>query len=130
MCIRDRYYPTQYSIELDCRKAGLSRKDSVLFLNRLTEEYSNQFFENYGYNKSLENAVISIDYNDYDYVDAVSVFDSSLKSLKEYIDDLAKHDNIRFRSDQDVYKRQPSGNVDRCIRYLCCIVQDTYRFKT
>ena len=31
------YYPTQYSIELDCRKAGLSRKDSVLFLNRLTE---------------------------------------------------------------------------------------------
>lgn len=53
------YYPTQYSIELDCRKAGLSRKDSVLFLNRLTEEYSNQFFENYGYNKSLENAVIS-----------------------------------------------------------------------
>ena len=97
------YYPTQYSIELDCRKAGLSRKDSVLFLNRLTEEYSNQFFENYGYNKSLENAVISIDYNDYDYVDAVSVFDSSLKSLKEYIDDLAKHDNIRFRSDQSGY---------------------------
>lgn len=97
------YYPTQYSIELDCRKAGLSRKDSVLFLNRLTEEYSNQFFENYGYNKSLENAVISIDYNDYDYVDAVSVFDSSLKSLKEYIDDLAKHDNIRFRSEQSGY---------------------------
>lgn len=44
-----------------------------------------------------------IDYNDYDYVDAVSVFDSSLKSLKEYIDDLAKHDNIRFRSDQSGY---------------------------
>lgn len=47
--------------------------------------------------------MISIDYNDYDYVDAVSVFDSSLKSLKEYIDDLAKHDNIRFRSDQSGY---------------------------
>lgn len=94
------YYPTQYSIVLDCCKAGLSRKESVLFLNRLTEKYSDKFFENYGYNKSLENAVISVDYNDYDYVDAVSVFDSSLNSLKEYIDDLAKHDNIRFRSEQ------------------------------
>lgn len=97
------YYPTQYSIELDCRKAGLSRKESVLFLNRLTEEYSDKFFENYGYNKSLENAVISIDYDDYDYVDAVTVFDTSLKSLKEYIDDLAAQDNVRFRSDQSGY---------------------------
>lgn len=93
------YYPTQYTITLDCRKSGLSRKESASFLNLLSEKYSKKFFESYGYNKSLEKAVIAIDYHDYDYVDAVSVFDSSLKSLKEYIDDLAKKDNIRFRSE-------------------------------
>lgn len=94
------YYPTQYLITVNCRKAGLSNKESASLLNMITEKYNEKFFSSYGYNKSLENAVSAIDYNDYDYIDAITVFDSSLESLQEYIDELAAQDNIRFRSEE------------------------------
>lgn len=94
------YYPTQYKIQIDCYKAELSKKESADLLNLLTEKYKKTFFDSYGYNKSLENAVISVDYNDYDYVDAVTVFSSYLESLQNYVDDLAANDSIRFCSDE------------------------------
>ena len=104
MCIRDRdtsYYPTQYKIVLECgSETGLSKKEGALLLNKITEKYREVFYNNYGYNSSLESAVVSIDYTEYDYVDAVDVFDSSLGSLKNYIDELAASDNTRFRSEK------------------------------
>lgn len=78
------YYPTQYKIVLECgSETGLSKKEGALLLNKITEKYREVFYNNYGYNSSLESAVVSIDYTEYDYVDAVDVFDSSLGSLKK-----------------------------------------------
>lgn len=47
--------------------------------------------------------MISIDHNDYDYADAVEVFDSNLLSLKNYINELEKTDEVRFRSEASGY---------------------------
>ena len=35
-------------------------------------------------------------YKDYDYSEAVDIIDSSLNSMKVYVDSLAKNDNTRF----------------------------------
>lgn len=97
------YYPTQYSITINCRKARLSQGESERLLNKMTENYADFFLDSYGYNKSLENAVKSIDYSEYDYVDAITVFDTSLESLQNYIDELSEKDTIRFRSEVSGY---------------------------
>lgn len=97
------YYPTQYTLTINCKKAGLSQKESEELLNKMTEKYEEYFYDSYGYNKSLETAVTSIDYNDYDYIDALTVFDASLGSLKDYIDDLSSKDTTRYRSDETGY---------------------------
>ena len=98
------YYPTLYKITMDCSKAdGLSTQQSTDLLNLLTEKYKTTFFDSYGYKRSIENAVISIDHKDYDYADAVQIFDSNLSSLRNYIEELEKTDEVRFRSEKSGY---------------------------
>lgn len=97
------YYPTQYTIIMDCSMVDMKFDECVNFLNTLTERYKQTFFEDYGYKQSLEDVVTAIDYNNYDYVDAVSVFDTSLLSIQDYIDELANKDETRFRSEKTGY---------------------------
>lgn len=97
------YYPTQYIITMDCNEINMEFSDCVNLLNNLTKQYEQTFFTEYGYKKSLENTVTAIDYNNYDYVDAVSVFDSSLLSLQDYINELVDKDETRFRSEKTGY---------------------------
>lgn len=106
------YYPTQYKIELEYAKAGLSKKDGAELLNKMTEKYYNVFYNTYGYNVSLESAVKSIDYKDYDYVDAVDVFNASLSSLQNYINELASKDNTRFRAENGYSFADISASID------------------
>lgn len=102
--IRDiAYYPTQYTITMDCYKLDMDFDDCVRLLNDLTERYETAFYNNYGYNEAIEDAMISIDYNDYDYVDAADIYDSNLISLKNYVDELRQKDDIRFRSEKSGY---------------------------
>ncbi len=97
------YYPTQYTITMDCYRLNMDFDDCVKFLNRLTERYKTDFAVKYGYKNSLANAVLSFDYNEYDYNEAIDVFDSSLESLEVYIDELAKEDSVRYRSETTGY---------------------------
>lgn len=97
------YYPTKYNISIDCGKVDISHSKCAELLNKMTEKYKTTFFETYGYNKSLESAVLAVEYSEYDYIDAVNVFESSLTSLKNYIDELAKKDDSRFRSQKTGY---------------------------
>jgi len=78
-------------------------KDCVALLNNVTEKYKSTFSEKYGYKESLAKAVLSFDYNEYDYIDSIDVLDSSLESLESYINELASKDSTRFRSEQTGY---------------------------
>jgi len=97
------YYPTQYTITMDCYKLDMKFKDCVALLNNVTEKYKSTFSEKYGYKESLAKAVLSFDYNEYDYIDSIDVLDSSLESLESYINELASKDSTRFRSEQTGY---------------------------
>lgn len=109
------YYPTQYELELECHKADLSKREAADLLNKLSEKYTEVFNESYGYNSSLENAVVSIDYREYDYVDAIDVFESSLTSLRNYINELASKDNNRFRAENGYTFADVSSSINTII---------------
>lgn len=97
------YNPTQFVINFKYRNAGLSKKEGADLINNVVDEYKTYFYNTYGYNKSIEESLLSIDYEDYDYSEAVDIIDSSLNSMKVYVDSLAKNDNTRFVSSQTGY---------------------------
>ena len=109
--IRDTtYYPTQYAIV--CESEQLSKNEKADLLNKLTEKYNGVFYGKYGYNLSLESAVRSIDYKEYDYINAIDVFSASLGSLQNYIDELAAQDNTRFRAENGYTFADVSASID------------------
>ncbi len=109
------YYPTQYEIEIECHKADLSKSEAADLLNKLTEKYNDVFYNSYGYNSSLEKAVTAIDYKEYDYIDALDVFESSLSSLRSYINELAAKDNTRFKAQNGYTFADVSSSINTII---------------
>ncbi len=92
------YYPTQYTVFFDYSETTLSAEDAVEVFNTILEKYEDYFYKCYGYNESLGSAVTAISYSDYDYPEAIDVFENSLHTLKVYAKELADEDDTRFRS--------------------------------
>ncbi len=122
-----KYYPTQFTVKLDLGKAGFSRQEGADFLNALLKKYGEHFYEEYGYNEPLGTAVTSLEYKDYDYAQQVDLFRNSLKTVKNYLDSLAKDDNTTFRSSvtgytfndlSDYAKTITSIDLDRISSYV------------
>lgn len=97
------YFPTQYKVYFDYSATSLSDEQAVEVFNAVLEQYQTYFYERYGYNESLGNAVTSINYADYDYSEAVDVFKNSLQTLESYIKDISTDENKRFRSSATGY---------------------------
>lgn len=92
------YFPTQYTVCFDYNKTNLTDDEAVDVFNKILECYKNYFYTSYGYNESLGNAVMTINYSDYDYTEAIDVFSNSLLTLRRYVKQLADEDDSRFRS--------------------------------
>ncbi len=92
------YFPTQFRVTFNYSGTGLSDIEAVEVFNTLLENYKNSFYETYGYNSSLGNALTVIDYNDYDYAETIDVFNNSLATLSSYVKQLSNEDKTRFRS--------------------------------
>lgn len=97
------YFPTQYRVYFDYNATSLSDEQAVDVFNAVLEQYQTYFYERYGYNESLGNAVTSINYADYDYSEAVDVFKNSLETLENYVKDISNDENKRFRSSATGY---------------------------
>lgn len=97
------YNPTQFTITMKYKNAGVSKNQGSEILNALIDNYKTYFYDTYGYNKSIGESIVSINYDEYDYSEAVEMIDSSLNSLKVYVDSLASDDNTRFSSIQTGY---------------------------
>ncbi len=93
-----KYYPTQFKVYLNYAGLNMDGTHASALLNKILECYSNYFLDKYGYNDSLGSAVTSLDYNDYDYAEALDVFDSTLTTVKKYVKTLSNADTTRFRS--------------------------------
>ena len=101
--ISTEVYPTQYTVSFNYAATGFSGEKAVEFLNTMLSAYREYFFEQYGFNAALGNAVMAFDYTTYDYAPAMDVFASSLDSLKDYVNDLAEQDQTHFRSSKTGY---------------------------
>ena len=97
------YYPSYYVINFDYAAAGITIDDGKKILDRILENYQDYFFRTYGYNEALGSSVVAVDYKDYDYPEAVDVFDSTLDSLKQYVQKLSNDDTTNFRSNETGY---------------------------
>ena len=98
------YYPTQYTVFFDYSETTLSAEDAVEVFNTILEKYEDYFYKCYGYNESLGSAVTAISYSDYDYPEAIDVFENSLHTLKVYAKELADEDDTRFRKQAPWHK--------------------------
>ncbi len=93
-----KVYPTQFTITFNYSKTGFQGKEAVDLFNTILTSYSEYFFETYGFNQALGSAVIALNYADYDYSQAIDVFDATLSTLQEYVNNLSSSDTTRFRS--------------------------------
>lgn len=92
------YFATQYRVFFDYNETSLTDAQAVELFNTILNKYDDYFFKVYGYNESIGNAVAAIDYNDYDYSEAIDVFSSNIKSLRSYVKNLESTDKTKFRS--------------------------------
>lgn len=97
------YFPSQYTITLHYAQAGISESQGTLFLGELLSAYERYFYDQFGYNPSLEQSISSLDYEEYDYINAVDVLTNRLASLRSYLASLSAQDNTRFVSTQTGY---------------------------
>lgn len=96
------YYPSYYIISFDYYKTGFDLSESKQILDKILKSYQNYFFTNYGYNESLGNAVVAVDYKEYDYPAAIDVFNTTLTNLSDYVSKLSNAD-AGFRSNETGY---------------------------
>lgn len=97
------YYPTQFKVTFNYSSTGFDEGEAVDVFNTMLECYRDYFISTYGSNEVLGSAVKSIDYTEYDYAETVDIFDSTLTTLKSYVDNLASEDTTRFRSNSTGY---------------------------
>ncbi len=115
------YFATQYHVYFDYNNTSLSDEQAVEVFNAILNQYQTYFYERYGYNESLGNAVTSINYADYDYSEAVDVFKNSLETLENYINDISNDENKRFRSSATGYT---FGDLDEAVKTVQSIDLD------
>ncbi|MBR6107697.1 MAG: lipopolysaccharide biosynthesis protein [Oscillospiraceae bacterium] len=94
----ESWFSTQYKVSFNFKDTDLKRSEAVQLLNAILDEYKNYFFKQYGYNEPLGSALGALDYEDYDYAEAVDMFSDSLGKLRRYVNSLATDDTTRFRS--------------------------------
>jgi len=90
--------PTQFRVYFNYSGTEFEGRDAVELFNTILTCYSEYFFETYGFNQALGSAVTALDYTEYDYAQAVDVFDSTLSTLQDYVNNLSNEDTTRFRS--------------------------------
>lgn len=97
------YFPTQYFVYFNYNETDLSDKQAVDVLNGMLKQYETYFYKTYGYNEAIGSAVAAIDYQDYDYSEALDVFSDNISTLKRYVKQLSNDDKARFRSAETGY---------------------------
>ncbi len=97
------YFPTQYFVYFNYNGTNLSDKQAVDVLNGMLKQYETYFYKTYGYNEAIGSAVAAIDYQDYDYSEALDVFSDNISALKRYVKQLSNDDKARFRSAETGY---------------------------
>ncbi|MBQ8688335.1 MAG: hypothetical protein IJ512_07295 [Ruminococcus sp.] len=112
----DTYHPTQYRVSFNYGVTGLEGDEAADLLNQILANYQNYFFETYGYSESIGESVLSVSFDDYDYLIALDMYSSTLSSLERYVDTLAANDPSQFRSAATGYSFSDLSDAIQLIR--------------
>jgi len=125
--IATTYFPTQYKISLSYASTDLNFAEAKDLLDEITNSYRRYYIQTYGYNRAFGEAVSNVDYEAYDYSEAVQLFSDSLTSIERYVYRLSNEDKTRFRSTETGYtftdllektRTIRSINLDRISSYI------------
>ena len=94
---------TAYIISFDYHTAGFTREEGIDILNAVVDSYRNYVEVNYNFNDILGSSVTVLDYQEYDYSEAVSIFSDTLDGISSYLSRINSTDNIDFRSQKTGY---------------------------
>lgn len=96
------YTPSYYIVTFNYSLTGFDLTESKQILDGILNNYQEYFFITYGYNKTLGNSVVAVDYTEYDYPSAIDVFNETLTDLDEYVTTLSA-ESPDFRSGKSGY---------------------------
>ncbi len=96
------YYPTTFRVKFDYNGAGMEQDEAIEFLDTMLDNYKMYFIETYGTSSVFGTAIESIQY-DYDYPQEVDEIDSTVSSLKSFINSFSSADKSGFRSTNTGY---------------------------
>ena len=110
------YYPTRFEVLFDYRSAGYGDNVGDALFDAILNSYHDWFYAEYGYSSSIESSMRAFDYQEYDYDNAVEVFDADLSLLQNYIAALASKDSTRFVSTETGYSFADLADAAKVIR--------------
>lgn len=123
------YHPTAFEVLFNYSETSLSGSDASALLNLILEKYHTYFFELYGYNGAVGDAVLDVNFDDYDYLMALDIFSSRLKAVESYLDTLSKNEKAQFRSDVTGYTFSDLKNSVNLIRSVDIDALSSYVLK-
>jgi len=79
------YNPSQFIVSLEFGNMGISSQKACQILNAVLESYR-EYFHSVYYNENLLSASVNIfDYSTYDYAEALSIMETQIKTMDNYI---------------------------------------------
>ncbi|MGN0631299.1 MAG: hypothetical protein ACI4JN_08235 [Ruminococcus sp.] len=123
------YHPTAFEVSFNYSETSLNGSEASDLLNLILEKYHSYFFELYGYNGAVGDAVLEVDFDDYDYLMALDIFGSRLKAVESYLDTLSKNEKAQFRSDVTGYTFADLKNSVNLIRSVDIDALSSYILK-
>ena len=118
---------TRYIISFDYHNADYTREEGIQIVNEVVQAYQNYFNDTYNHNEALQNTVNVIDYRDYDYAEAASIFSSQLDQITSYLNSAQSGSGATFRSSEtgfsfgDLLRQASTLNeieMDRILSYI------------
>ena len=97
------YSSSRYLISFDYKAAKYTEEEGLLFLNALLDAYRSYYNETYQQIQSVGLSLNIIDYREFDYAEAVSIFDTAIDTLTSYVTRLNGEADAGFRSGKTGY---------------------------
>ncbi|NLY18944.1 MAG: exopolysaccharide biosynthesis protein [Clostridiaceae bacterium] len=95
------YYPSEFKISYKVNKA-FSYNQGIALIDAVIDEYKKYFYALYSDVKTIENAIVSLDYTAYDYPDVVEVISTQIDGIMEFLVEKTEED-ANFRSSGTSY---------------------------
>ncbi|MBR3097970.1 MAG: hypothetical protein IKH18_00165 [Clostridia bacterium] len=97
---------TRYIVAFRYKEAGYTQEEGARLLDAIVGKYRTAFDQKYNTNAALGNPIAAVDYTEYDYPEAVSVFKSMLKNIRNYLQRARNSQKTVFRSEKTGYTLQ------------------------